>query len=213
MEREPISPGSSAVTGGNLGCIIGAAVGYHNHIQLTGASAGNELPKQASDDAAFVVRRDDNGHHIAKYGLIAPIVQLSVLLAPRLHQHRLGPVPISGVPAVAARRIVLGVAEVSVHVALHGTSSTTLIGRPSRLPGPASDGPSALTRPGQLPGQLLLGFVHLAILAGLRTARGRLVPLVTAVMAFPPQTTLLSVLSRSYAYATTVPPQTEASQV
>ena len=43
--------------------VIGAAVGYDNHVQLPRGRGGNELAEQAPDHLAFVVRGNHDGCH------------------------------------------------------------------------------------------------------------------------------------------------------
>jgi len=48
-------------------------------------------------------------------------------------------VPVTGVPAIAPGRVMLRIAETGIHLAPSAPSSTTLVSRPSRPPGPVSD--------------------------------------------------------------------------
>src|SRR5450755_3953126 len=81
----------------------------------------------------------------------------SELHRPGLGDHRLGPVAIAGIPAIAPGRIVLAVTEVVIQLALQGALDHHLGQLPQQpalagQPQPARPGP-----PGQLPQYLLIG--------------------------------------------------------
>jgi len=49
--------------GGDLGRIIGAAIGHDDHVELARAGAGHQRAEQAPDNTGLVVRGNDDGRH------------------------------------------------------------------------------------------------------------------------------------------------------
>ncbi len=89
-------------------------------------------------------------------------------------EHGLGPVPVAGVPAVAADRVVLGIAQVGVHLTVQGRFQHAL-GHPAQQP--ARTGQPQPFRTGllsELAGQLVFGRTHLAIIRHRRRRDGLL---------------------------------------
>jgi hypothetical protein len=121
-----------------------------------------------------------------------PVPRHVGLHRPHVGQDRLGPVTVAGVPAIAAGRIMLGVAEMGVQLALESSFQDDL-GEPAKQA--ARPGQGQALGPGPL-GQLPASSSSAASWPPGSPSAAVWLVFSAAVMVFPPQTEHLSVLSQ-----------------